>query len=261
MFERKIMQKRCLVVLALSALTLVGCASPKFNYKPAAIDVSEPPLNELIQRSVGEEMLKQGKLALMEVLNVTTAANPHWGVTINPGIFRKTGSDTSASYYGLGGTGGDSGSIDKSWVVDPLKSIMVKKSDNSICIVTIFHGSACTDTEQANYKQEIRRTVFDNALQQTLIYSGRIGARIRLGYREFSNNLARPAFNNDVEYDLTESRTVAYKGALIEVVDATNQYIKYIVKKNFNAAIGLGPATIQPEPVLKNGNAGEERVY
>ena len=50
--------------------------------------------------------------------------------------------------------------------------------------------------------------------------------------------MARPAFSNDVEYDLLESKTIAYKGAMIEVIEATNQHIKYIVKRNFNKAIG-----------------------
>jgi len=85
---------------------------------------------------------------------------------------------------------------------------------------------------------EKRSVVFEDSVQQTLIYSGRIGSRIRFGYREFSNNIARPAFSNDVEYDLLESRVIGYKGAEIEIVDATNQFIKYIVKKNFNKATG-----------------------
>ncbi len=69
---------------------------------------------------------------------------------------------------------------------------------------------------------------------QSLIYSGKVGNKIKLGYREFSNNLARPAFSNDVEYDLTESTIVGYKGARIEVIEATNQYIKYQVLQSFN---------------------------
>jgi hypothetical protein len=231
------------------AMLMVGCAAPKFNYKPVALDISEPPLNEVVQRSVGEEMLKQGKFALVDVLNVEISTKPHWGVTINQGIFRRTGSDEEANYYELGGRGGENGSVEKNWAVDPLKVLMIKKDDKSICAVTIFNAKACTDKEKENYKEERRSVVFENTVQQTLIYSGRIGSRIRFGYREFSNNLARPAFSNDVEYDLMESKIVAYKGAMIEIIEATNQHIKYIVKKNFNKAIG----PIAPEiPAVPN---------
>jgi hypothetical protein len=237
------------VIVLGAAIVLVGCAAPKFNYKPVGIDISEPPLNEVVQRSVGEEMLKQGKYALVDVLNVEATTKPHWGVTVNPGLFKRMGSDEEANYYELGGRGGESGSVEKSWAVDPLKVLMLKKADKSLCIVTIFNATSCSDDEKEKYKEEKRSVVYENSVQQTLIYSGRIGNRIRFGYREFSNNLARPAFSNDVEYDLLESKTIAYKGALIEVVEATNQHIKYIVKKNFNKAIGA----IVPElPVEKN---------
>jgi len=221
-------------LLLVFTVFIVGCAAPKLNYKPTAFDISEPPLNEVVQRSVGDEMLKQGKFALLDVLNVEATTKPHWGVTINPGLFRRTGSDEEANYYELGGRGNESGSVEKSWAVDPLKALMLKKVDSSICIVTILNATSCSDKEKTNYKEEKRSVVFENSVQQTLIYSGRIGSRIRFGYREFSNNLARPAFSNDVEYDLLESRTIAYKGALIEIIEATNQYIKYIVKSNFN---------------------------
>ena len=46
--------------------------------------------------------------------------------------------------------------------------------------------------------------------------------------------MARSAFNNDVEYDLNDSRQIGYKGALIDVLEADNQKIKYKVLKNFN---------------------------
>lgn len=221
------------------ALAAAGCASPKFNYRASAIDISEPPLNEIVQRAVGEEMLKQGKYALVDVLNVETSVMPHWGVTVNPGLFRRVGNDESSNYYELGGRGGDSGSIDKSWVVDPLKALMIKKGDASICIVTVFNATSCSNKDKQNYKEEKRHVVFEDTVQQTLIYSGRIGSRIKFGYREFSNNFARPAFSNDVEYDLLESIVIGYKGAQIEVIEATNQHIKYKVLHNFNRAIGL----------------------
>jgi len=69
-----------------------------------------------------------------------------------------------------------------------------------------------------------------------LIYSGKVGNKINVAYREFSNNLARPAFNNTVQYDLDESNIIGYKGARIEVIEATNEYIKFKVLLNFNKA-------------------------
>jgi hypothetical protein len=76
----------------------------------------------------------------------------------------------------------------------------------------------------------------NDSFQQTLIYSGKVGDKINIGYREFSGNMARPSFNNNVEYDLSQSMFIGYKGVKIEVLEANNQHIKYKVIQNFNAA-------------------------
>jgi hypothetical protein len=49
----------------------------------------------------------------------------------------------------------------------------------------------------------------------------------------FSSSAARPAFGNDVEYDLSIDNIIAYKGAEIKVIEANNKKITYIVNKNF----------------------------
>ena len=74
----------------------------------------------------------------------------------------------------------------------------------------------------------------EDAVQPTLIYLGRIDNKINIGYREFMNNQARPAFSNDAEYDLGESYTIGYKGAKLEILEATNEFIKFVVIRNFN---------------------------
>jgi hypothetical protein len=237
-----------LTLLALTSLVLVGCATPKYNYKAVAVDVSEPPLNVRVTKSIGEEMVKQGKLARVEVLSVEKSVKPHWGITVNPGTYNITGTDDEADYFDLGGSGEGAGYVDKSWAVDPLRALMVKKDTKAICAITIFGAAACSESETASYSKQARAVLLKDSIQQTLIYSGRIGNRIKLGYREFSRNYARPAFNNDVEYDLSVSKEVGYKGALIEVVEATNTHITYIVRKNFNDATFPSAPPTMDEP-------------
>lgn len=230
------MRTKNLTLLALTSLMLAGCATPKFNYRAIAVDVSEPPLNVRVTKSIGEEMVKQGKLARVEVLSVQKSVKPHWGITVNPGTYNITGTDDEADYFDLGGNGEGAGFVDKSWAVDPLRALMVKKDSKAICAITIFGVAACSDSETTSYSKQARAVLLKDSIQQTLIYSGRLGNRIKLGYREFSRNYARPAFNNDVEYDLSVSKQIGYKGALIEVVEATNTHITYIVRRNFNDA-------------------------
>jgi hypothetical protein len=96
--------------------------------------------------------------------------------------------------------------------------------------------NACLSKEVCGtieFSTEEKTNVEEASFQQTLLYSGKIGNRITLGYREFSNTTARPAFNNDVAYDLSESTVLGYKGARIEVIKATNTDITYKVISGF----------------------------
>jgi hypothetical protein len=67
------------------------------------------------------------------------------------------------------------------------------------------------------------------AFRAQIIYSGIDGNTIRAVYREFVNDFARPAFNQELQYDLRESRTIAYKSMRIEVIRAGNAEIEYRV--------------------------------
>jgi hypothetical protein len=69
----------------------------------------------------------------------------------------------------------------------------------------------------------------DETFKQEFIYGGRTASTIKFTYREFVNNLARPSFSQDVQYDLEESNIVGFKGLKIEVVNASNLEIKYKV--------------------------------
>lgn len=68
---------------------------------------------------------------------------------------------------------------------------------------------------------------------QELLYNGRSGDILKFIYREFAGNLMRPAFTQDVQYDLSKSTEIGFKSARIEVFSATNTDIKYKLLNNF----------------------------
>ena len=109
------------------------------------------------------------------------------------------------------------------------KLFLFKKdaSTNMVCL----SRSQCADADYSIGKV----TTYSQARnQQTLIYSGKIKNRVTLGYREFVNETARPAFSNDLDYDLAESKVLGYKGARLEVVKASDTEIAYKVVAGFN---------------------------
>ncbi|HYC54640.1 MAG TPA: hypothetical protein VEL28_06860 [Candidatus Binatia bacterium] len=75
-----------------------------------------------------------------------------------------------------------------------------------------------------------------DSLRWQLLYSGRAGNEIVLDYREFTEmgygSTARPAFYQQVKYDLSTGRTITFKETQIEVLDATNSMISFRVLRD-----------------------------
>ncbi len=222
------------LVLLAFALGLTACATPKYNYVPNKIDVSEPPIGSVQTAYVGDQLLRQGKYSEHDAILLKDKVDFSFSAyTLTPGYYIKHGEDQTSGFYIPSGES-DGGRVDKAVLADPWISIQAYNDGSKLCVVTVFHAVTCEDN--VPFKQ-LRKPVFSSdSFQQTLIYSGKVGAKINIGYREFSGNIARPGFNNDVEYDLNESKVIGYKGARLEILEATNDHIKYKVLANFNNA-------------------------
>lgn len=224
------MYKFALTILAASLV--VGCATPLTNYQPSVKQISEPPINSINTAYIGDKMLSQGKLIEQEALYIPSLHKLSFQHTIQPGYFPKQGESDEHIQYGISGEKGAGKVVDSS-LSDPTQAIVLRKSDNAICIFTIYN--MIIDCEPGVKFEKRNWSVTDeNSFQQTLIYNGKVGTKINVGYREFAGDMARPAFSNQVEYDLNDSTQIGYKGALLDVLDANNQMIKYKVLKNFN---------------------------
>lgn len=71
--------------------------------------------------------------------------------------------------------------------------------------------------------------------KRELVYQGLSNNTIKVLYREYINDIARPAFSQIVEYDLDEfgKCTIVFKGARINVIEANSTSISYIVVQGF----------------------------
>lgn len=212
-------------LLIVSALFLfTGCARVQYNGGATFIkDIDYPPLNEIVTAHIGDHLVQKGSIHEIEALEVKSPLNGAL-YQIPAKTYAPFGHDSEYKYF-------DSTGVSKSVLADPFKALALEtKPNGQLCVVTVFDLMSCYD---GNF--QITKAVHEkgNSFQQTLIYSGRIGNKINISYREFSNNIARPAFNNNVEYDLSTSNQIGYKGALIEVIKADNNSITYKVIHNF----------------------------
>jgi len=220
--------------LILCAVTLGACAVPTESYQAEESTFSKPPLGTITTATVGQELLSQGVLIVEDGIRVPAGTQITWAYTATGGFYPQTGSDaTGNTFHSISGsTRQGEGGLSKAALADPVVSLRASPDGTTLCAVTVLNLPACS--QGVRFERETQPTVSDRGFQQTLIYNGRIGNRINVAYREFTQSLARPAFSNDVEYDLNASRTISYRGAQIEILSADNNSIRYRVIRNFS---------------------------
>ncbi|MDF1830620.1 hypothetical protein [Cycloclasticus pugetii] len=215
------MKNICFLLLL---ILVSGCTTVRYNGTDTFVKkVNYPEVGKVITVYVGDHLVQKGTITEESVLLVhKTIDGALYDIPAKK--YPQVGYDQKQDFYSAVG-------VVKGGLSDPIKALALKKQEDAeLCVITVFGGSACY---QGEYERKKQLSEKGNSFQQTLIYSGRVGDKINIGYREFSNNTARPAFNNDVEYDLSSSNTIGYKGALIEVIKADNRSMTYKLIRNF----------------------------
>ncbi|GGH03113.1 hypothetical protein GCM10007420_19280 [Glycocaulis albus] len=221
------------ILIGLGLLAASACATPAQNYVAPSEQFSRPELDTIVTVGVGEAMLSQGNIVYLDGVNVAPSTSVS-GYTFQGGFYPQTGQDENWTYHSyayMSGGNENLGVLSKNFLMDPPQSIRASHENDRLCVITVFNVATCSNRD---FDREQRAIASSNAFQQTLLYSGRIGDAISISYREFSGNVARPAFSNDVQYDLSISSEIGYRGAVIEVISATNTEITYRVIRNFN---------------------------
>lgn len=213
-----------LSILVLILFSMSGCVAVKYNGSDkTATPINRPEIGKIVEASIGDPLLEKGMIVEENVLEVNQKMGG-FNYTIPAIKYPQIGFDATNDFYSAQG-------ISKNALADPFNALSVaKQSNNEVCVITSFGQPVCY---QGDFKKTTKISEHGNSFQQTLLYSGRVGDKLKISYREFSNNLARPAFNNDVEYDFSTSKIIGYKGASLEVISADNTSITYKVIRNF----------------------------
>ena len=120
------------------------------------------------------------------------------------------------------------------------KSVVVMPSENNNVSILLRtnegerKGAQLSDLEFNETFEETSRTVETSSkMQRTIEYAGIQGDMVKFIYAEYMDNMARDAFTREFTIDLSVDNVAAYKGAVFEVIKATNSMIKYKVIRNF----------------------------
>lgn len=91
------------------------------------------------------------------------------------------------------------------------------------------------ETPVEYYETRGEQTITDKGgYRREIIYQGRDGNTLRAKYREFSNNLARPAFTQDLTYPINDDNQseIVFQNVSISVHEVSNTKVSYTVNSD-----------------------------
>lgn len=230
-------------ILAATIIMSFGCAAPFMAANPETQIWAEPVQGVEATAYVGDPILAVGKAQQKRAIVVPAAlstggfelAAGEYLVTVmrDDGIYRAavqpsdTKSSAMNSFLNVALTG------QKPTVPTRLQWRDRPDQEPQLCV-----GGSCIRNPPATLEW-----IDVESFERRLIFSGRSGNVIRAEYREFRNDLARPAFSTELVFDLGRSHVIGVKGSRIKVLGLSNQAIKFQVLNSFTDEETIGRKT------------------
>lgn len=235
------MKMKKLMFLICSTLLLYSCAVQVKSIEPKSRIYDDVPLNTLLNNEIGDRLITTGKEYYQDALQIVespdfkfysitypykkgailplTGTTNEWYLYYNKENINKNSRSGETYYFGIAVSKKNSSTILPfvNSTTGPMGQLTTKSITGFKTKEDIFIGNDCSDC----FKQEF-------------IYNGKVGSSLKFIYREYINDMARPAFNQDLQYDLNESNVIGFKGLRIEVIKATNTNIQYKILSSFN---------------------------
>ncbi len=219
------MKKLLLIIIS---ITLFSCGTRRITITPEKLTILTPELNVVNKSEIGITLVSKEIGQNFKAIKIKSEfkAKPRNSVkTIKEGaIFIN---DTYTEKYDL-----------FHYQSDKTFGIAISKNGTDILIYKVGidgNGINFIRTKQnIEYTETVAPFIKEDYYKQEFIYNGRVGNALKFIYREYINDYARPAFTQDLQYDLAESKIIGFRGLRIEILNATNTKIEYKMLNNFN---------------------------
>lgn len=228
--------------LLLLLLLSVGCATQRSLLSPRAEVIDEPPLNKERRVELGDTVLAKGEVHTYEGFDLKNQLTGGDGLflkklVLDPGPLILRHADKKWRYYYS-----DHFSVYDSILGTSFQPGGLKISQQDANNYVLFMGHNLTGFSPKQTPELIPQKIYDldrPSFRQELIYNGRSGNSVKFLYREFSNEFLRGNLNQEIQYDLAESKVIGFKGARLEIIEADNAFLRYKPILNFTPAEAL----------------------
>ena len=237
---------RILIVAATAVVVvLAGCGTTsniKVVHVPSQV-IHTPPIDVETEAEIGQTIVSKSNLTIYPAVSIgqdtselikQNILNNRWSgtTTVHAGTFRKTSEDPEGSFFPdpmgtfqfAGGT------------IKCVCGVFVPNNLAKPPVLFTYHNTVgATGFEFGVVPVVLTKTTHEvwgkDSLKKELIYGGLSQKTIAISYREFADGTARPAFTQELKYDLAEGDVIGFRGARFQVIKATNTSIKYKVIK------------------------------
>jgi hypothetical protein len=225
------------LLLLIFSMILMSCSGVKKNIViPETYTKIIPELNEIRNAEIGNTVVYREKGHKNDAIEITKTFNIKldgvFKIVEEGNIFINQYNTNEYNFY-------ISSSVSEFGIAIPRSGnnpLIYTKSDIDGIYTTgfIYNGlNLIRPKEQIEYIQTKVTTKKKDYFKQEFIYNGRVGDALKFIYREYLNDYARPAFTQDLQYDLSENKTIGFRGMRIEIINASNTKIEYKVLNYF----------------------------
>ncbi|MDP8238573.1 MAG: hypothetical protein P9X24_05755 [Candidatus Hatepunaea meridiana] len=210
---------------------IIGCAGQLALKHPIKKQFKSYTLEEVQKVSVGDPIVEVENALVRDAYEALfDYQTPSLGIQGNQQVFLNKGDRFTQVMYALNNP----------------NAVLVRQEgpDKKVLLIHIFpdgrvnRGWCLTDgtvpvqgswTEERLFQKSEYPSRSNRSFRSQIIYSGLTGNTIKAVYREFSNYYARPAFSQELQYNLDESKMITYRSIKIEIIKATNSYLEFRV--------------------------------
>jgi hypothetical protein len=222
------------------ASIFIGCSQlqPTITNKTG----TNPPLNVKVRKNVGDVIFDQFNYSLIKNAHLKNNYKDKFGlgkIVINKNDILIYYSNGKESKYC---------SVKKAYldpIVGPYSNVCFSGIDEKnkiftkISVPLIMFGKSFPLKQPLKYVDAVIPYNSEGYRYQ-LIYDGIDNNTLKITYREFINNLARPAFYQTVSYKIKKNhytQIIRFKSVKIIIYNANNQYIEYKIVSPFKENI------------------------
>ena len=231
----------------LTILSVQGCITRSENMKRSYTPIYHSPtitdypsVGEIRSIEVGESLVSKDKQITMPAIDIEQAIEgpienlgKKYVVTVLSGRYVETAKDAFGKYYEA-----REGKVLEDGKVVKSKTGIYVTDANPQKTEFYFMGNATTPLSYTRdgipFSKSVQQTRDELSFRKELVYTGISQTVVNILYREFKDDMARPAFSQDLKYDLSESKVVGYRGARFEIIKATNQGLTYKTLKQLD---------------------------